>query len=460
MASENNLSTTNRAQSYHRSTRSSHPPLIPPLITNPKKKKRALSSTSSVDTSTLPNTESSPKRRAVVLTKSTETDTSPATGRRRRLIAEETDEEDEEESLTQPEQASFQDSDPRSSKGTYSNDDIFSQLDDADQLGTRSDGTASDVESVASTRGAPASVHSDQGEPDNDLILPEMIEITVNFRKGQPPAMPVQGNPNAETPRNLRQIKDWPAVSFIYTRGERYNTFLGHVTDQIDILKEKKPQYLGLQWWDSATPYIQPTRSTRQGKFSPLTREDFERKIDRAYRTEASWKKSLNETTKVVVNIFVYLKDTASNEGKTLKRQSRVDIEDANRRLNEARAAGNLNIGQLTQTIYSRELASATQDITQPIPPPPDNPLYRQAQSLDDQLDGIRRRAATGRQSRDIVPVKFLYPDDQWVTMKMDLTEIRRALGFDLTRIGERTRDPEPPVVTRPATDVPDIDHL
>ncbi|KAF9368468.1 hypothetical protein CPC16_005322, partial [Podila verticillata] len=52
--------------------------------------------------------------------------------------------------------------------------------------------------------------------------------------------------------------------------------FLGHVTDQIEILKEKKPQYQGLQWWDTETPYIQPTRCTRQDKFSPLTREDFE----------------------------------------------------------------------------------------------------------------------------------------------------------------------------------------
>ncbi|KAI9235109.1 MAG: hypothetical protein BYD32DRAFT_438591 [Podila humilis] len=297
----------------------------------------------------------------------------------------------------------------------------------------------------------------DGSQEEQDIeSMPESITIRLNFRRGQPSS-------ESENNTKLRRIKSWPPQTFVHGTSDGYNVFLARITDFIDQIRAKK-EFRGIQWWSTATPYIKPTHTSRQDKYSPLTPDDFQQRISRAWRSEMSHKKNSSDTTPVEVDIFAYLKDTAGKDAQTILRQSRSRIEEANRRLNEARIAGTMPIGPVTQTIYSRELASQVRDQSdEPIPPPPHNPLYTQSRRLDERLaerqqqQQQQQQAATSEGSRDMISVRVVLSGDHWV--QVDMTEIRKALGFDLIRLGETTRDPTPPPVERPATDVVDIQH-
>lgn len=90
-------------------------------------------------------------------------------------------------------------------------------------------------------------------------------------------------------------------------------------------------------------PYIKPTHTSRQDKYSPLTPDDFQQRIAHAWCSEMSHEKNSSDTTPVEVGIFAYLKDTAGKDAQTILHQSRSRIEEANRQLNEPHIAGSIS---------------------------------------------------------------------------------------------------------------------
>ena len=405
-----------------RSTRASNSPLTPPLAREPRKKRR-------IDThSQIPQPAQDEDEHEVDSDDSGSNDGDKDDGDYN------DDGGDEHEGGKRSDQVGNS-----SPEGLPSNDDIFASMDRTDQFGDLNSDTNQD------------------DDEDIDLdVLPEVTNIVLNFRKGQPPCVAIDGQ--AEESKNLRKIKDWSPVQIQYKRGDGFDIFLGYIKSKITDLKRKSDKDKDLQWFDSETPYVQPNHSTRQTKFSALTPEDFETKVAHAYHAEVARERVSSKRFSIQVHVYVYLKHS-SDGTKTLKRPSQLGIEEANRKISEARAAGTLNIGDIGQVLYARDLASSTtSNYDQPIPPPPNNALYRQANEIDSRSAALRQqRSASSLGSRNIVQVKARITD--WEIVELDLTEIRRALGFDLTRIGETTRDPTPPPVPEPTVDMPDLDH-
>lgn len=472
--SKNSKSTSTKSapdQLSSRSTRSSFSSLAPPLIKNPRKKRRTHSphppapplSSSTTPTPTSRRPPPPPISRSGRLSRPRTP--APATTHHHPTIEDDEDDDEassnsnssdsdssnivssegDDDNVDEEGEGSELGSGPNTPRRPPSNDEVFAQMDEDDLYGTR------DADSLSSG--------SEKDEDEYSDNLPDVTQITLNFRKGQPPCTSTVDQ-DAE-PKNLRRIKDWPAVDIIHNRDDEFDLFLGRIKGNLALLRKKSEKNKALRWWDTETPYIQPNHSKRQAEFAPLTPDDFEIKIAHAYHAEVARERLAKKRFPVRVHVYIYLRDPVGEGSKTLKRQKQVEIEEANRLINEARAAGTLNIGNVTQTLYARKLASSTtRKDDDPIPPPPDNTLYRQTANLDNRLADLRRRReADEQESQDIVPLKVRL-GDQWVTIPIDITEIRKALGFDLVRIGETTRDVLTEPIAAPDIDVPDTEHL
>ncbi|KAG0041360.1 hypothetical protein BGZ83_001895 [Gryganskiella cystojenkinii] len=287
------------AQLGGRSTRSSPTSLVAPLTANPRKKIRTDSPTSPLSSSTVP-TLKTPLPQPVSRPSRSIRPGTPAE-RTRRHTAVVSDEEDfhsveeisnNEESndgdtsanessdsansrddyqLAEPE-GSRQASKPNSPRTVPTNDEVFAQMDEEDQFGVQN----------ADWGGS-----STDGDDDEDLDTPpEFTKIILNFRKGQPPC--TSTDQQDEDLKNLRKIKDLPAVEIVHNRGDEFDFFLGRIKGNIALLRKKSEKNKALQWWDTETPYIQPSHSKRQAEFAPLTPDDFEIKIAHAYHAEVA----------------------------------------------------------------------------------------------------------------------------------------------------------------------------
>jgi hypothetical protein len=449
-------------QSNVRPTRSSTITLTPPLTLNPKKRK-AVQTLSHIASTAPPS--SSNKRHATRTAHESSITSANRSGPSRMVASEEEEESEESEVAGEDEGSEYEqegernhgpntskpigNSNPHDSGSVPSNDEIHARLDHEDQF------EIPNGESAMNTQNDSEDDSDDHSSEINDEP-PELTEITLYFRRGEKPVEdPITGKV-----RSPRKLQDWPSCKFIYHRGTGFPVFIGHINVAIDKLKEvKKPRYALLQWSVDSAPYIKPSHSAKQLKYPLLTPDDFERKIARAYYNEKSRLEGSSDP--VTVNVFIYLKDTNPNEGKSVVRPSQSGIEEANRRINEARQQGGANPGPIEQTIYARDIASSTTlDPNQPIPPPPDNPLYNQARRLDRQIAERREaRGAAAQESDNIATIMVLQAHDVWVPYSMDITDLRRVLGYDLTRIAERTRDPDPPPVIPPTLDFEDTEH-
>jgi hypothetical protein len=419
--------TRSKARSSIRATRSSFTSLAPPLIWGNKNRKR---------THTLSQSQQVPTPKAI-----SDDDDEDEEGEQ-----DDEDEEDYEGGEDEDEPGSAEEEE--GGDYTRTNKRIFDELDKNDQFPQSS---FSSVPTAEEDPAGTSSAGSRSPELQNEIPVPDSITICVNFRRGQ--------KPTQDSDTNLRRIKNWPPQSFTYRNGDGFNLLHGRIADFIDGIRAKK-EYRGVQWWDTETPYIKSTHSARQAKYVALTPGDFQQLIKNAWRSEYKNSKK-DPTTPVAVQVFAYLKDTAfGNEGKTIQRQSRARIEEANRLLSEARTSGGQDYGgRVTQTIYSRDIASRVGEMDDLPPPPPNNPVYRQARQLDARIAEVQQQRATTERNRDVVTVKVLYPGDHWVPIQIDIAEVRTSLGFDLTRIGETTRDPSPPPIARPSVDIVDTDH-
>lgn len=430
-------------QSNIRPTRSSNLTLTPPLTNIPRKKKRPRSPPG--PSSPTSRSSSSTNRHATRIAhgpRSASRGNAPS----HTIVSEEEEysESEDDEYKQESDQAHSPVSSPPPVPNTLrisvpSNEEIHNRLDQEDQFGNPSG------ESALNTRNDLDEDSSDDQGSETSDELPEFAEITLHFRRGDKPVEdPVTGKV-----RSPRKLHDWPSSKFIYHRGTGFLVFLAHINGAIDKLKEvKRPRYALLEWSATNTPYIQPSHSSKQLKYPLLTPDNFETKVARAYHTEKS--RLQGTSNPVTVNVFVYLKDTNPNEGKTIVRPSQLGIEEANRQKNETRRAGTLNVGHIEQTLFARDIASLTSLAPdQPIPPPPNNHLYNQARQLDRQLAERRESSApVSQERRDTVTIQVLL-NGHWIPYSIDIAGIRESLGYDLTRIGKGLEIPILPQYSR-----------
>ncbi|KAG0195888.1 hypothetical protein BGX28_000426 [Mortierella sp. GBA30] len=376
--------------------------------------------------------------------------TLPHHARKRRLIVEEDDEEEEptenDHRSSPPALASHEP--PIEQNATIDQIDLFDQAAPSyarEPSTTRDDLDVSDFNDPDLPDDIDASLDElfRDGRP-NLEALPDSFKILLHFGRGEPLG-------------NLRSIRDWPTPTWIHKKEDGYGVLLGRITDHITALKAKKQEYRGLEW-PTRVPYVQPTNSSKQKSFQPTNESDYEKVLAHAWHAE---RKRLGGEEGVIVKIFVYLKDNGAKSSSTLQRASQKRIEEANRLINRARAAGDLpQVGKFTQAMLSRDMASANNQSQdgQPIVVP-DNPVYRQAARLDQkaaEVSSARREAA--REAREITTIGFQMYGNQWVRIPIDIAELRRALGlprFDITDLDERPMDPPP----RPSPDMEDFDH-
>lgn len=432
-----------------RSTRSSSSPLIPPITLSQIRKKRTR--VTELESSPVPSTPVS--RQSSVSNTPDRQHSSPGPsnpGKRRAPLVDYGEEEDDDERGDRDQEYQPEDDDNM----MPDNDRIFQELEDYDRLNP-----LQDLDDPLEEQPIPLDTDgtsSDESQDDGEDNLPEIATIRLNFRRGDP-------NPPAGAKKDLRSIKNWPQKSFPFRISEGYNMFMARINDYIDQIRAVK-EYRGVRWWDGTQPYIRPTVSARQKDFSPIHSDDVQPQLNRVLQSIMKYnnKNPGKEALPFIIDVFVYLKDTAGKQAQTVQRQSQSNIEEANRRINMAREAGRFDLGAVEQTLYSRDASLVYgQQADVPIPPPPRTPLYEEARRLDARLAEERRRRATSQASRDIAVVKLynVGERDHWINMEVDVMDIRRVLGFDLARIGEITRDPVPPPVTRPIEEVMDIQH-
>ena len=436
-----------------RATRSSSSPLAPLLTPNQLRKKRRRITT---HTSTLQPLDSTfhQGRTSVSNIHPTDERTVPVQEDQGYNAEEEEGDEDDEERAIEAEEDEENVDETENRRGSFAdndsifqelaNNDLFQQIDGADGFPGAEPGLQ-DAE-VAS---------SQESQDEDEIPLPETTSVRINFRCGNP-------SPPPGTKLDLRGRKNWPPKSFECRIGDGYNLFHARINDFIDQIRAVK-EYRGVKWWEDTQPYIKPTVSARQKDFSPIYPEDLQPQLKRALRSIMKYnQKHPEKTLPIVLDVYVYLKDTAGKQMQTVQRQSQKNIEEANQQINQARETGRFDIGPITQTVYSRHLASQVAPPSdQSIPPPPNTPLYNQARDLDERIADLQRQRARSQARRDVAKLRLFAPGDpeHWMSVEADVSDLRRVLGFDLVRIGETTRDPAPELPARPTEDVVDIQH-
>ncbi|KAF8956858.1 hypothetical protein BGZ46_002305 [Entomortierella lignicola] len=308
-------------------------------------------------------------------------------------------------------------------ENSVDNDQLFAELDRQDQLRE-----VIDLNEQHDNEQALHDTNDDTSSLDSqdDVLepIPDEMKIQLNFRRGNPKVAPGEK-------LHLRSISKWPPKSLCI------------------------PEAM-------ATMSSWPGLTTALIKSGPISNS--KASSGGTILGQATYRKNNPRVkTPIEIEIYAYLKDITVKQTRTIQRQTRGAIEDANRRINEARQAGRLSMGPITQTMFSRDLASRVGglDEDQPIQPPPDTPLYNQSRLLDERLAEVDRQDATLRRRHDRARINLYAPgcQDHGVIYDMDIGDLRKALGFDLSRIRQTTRDLTPPPIPRPREDVPDTDH-
>jgi hypothetical protein len=129
------------------------------------------------------------------------------------------------------------------------------------------------------------------------------------------------------------------------------------------------PTLKGFEWELGQKLYLKPTHSIPQQLFLRLDDEDYEGKLKRAWTVEA---KRLNDTDKVVVDLFAYLTDAqiqvppqpripTPGRQDTIRKSSQRRIQEENGRIELAIDQETLNpMGFMSRAYFARNLAKRT----------------------------------------------------------------------------------------------------
>ncbi|KAF9189961.1 hypothetical protein BGZ51_008689 [Haplosporangium sp. Z 767] len=284
-----------------------------------------------------------------------------------------------------------------------------------------------------------------------DILAPDVIRLRIHLRKGQPL------NQHRVT-RNLPE----PVVWEYRSDKDNYQSLCSQVRGYIASLQ-------GLEWPADAQLYLKPSHTSAHFSFIGLNPNNCNDQLIRVWRNEA-WRLLRNPNSDdVIINIFVYLQNTAprvsgaptrtraaaaaaaaavapaAESGGAPKPVTGARIREAHARIAEAIVEGRLDpLGPKTRAYLARKLAS--RDI-----PAPGAPIqfersntFLQMQFIDNQKK-LENPDITDNQKKLEDPdipeartIKFKI-NGVWVPLEVDVKSLRKALGLpdmDLTRPG------------------------
>ncbi|KAF9949508.1 hypothetical protein BGZ70_001752 [Mortierella alpina] len=113
---------------------------------------------------------------------------------------------------------------------------------------------------------------------------------------------------------------------FTLRKSDSYSVLMTLLQQHIEELKARKPENRGLVW-PHLTPYVQPTYSTNQQHYRPISAENYDVVLAAAWRAE---RRRLGAGADIIVKMYVYLKDTAKSASSSQRAvQSQPRIEEA-----------------------------------------------------------------------------------------------------------------------------------
>ncbi|CAO3568840.1 unnamed protein product [Mortierella alpina] len=314
----------------------------------------------------------------------------------------------------------------------------------------------SDVAAAAVAEPSAALVGADQDHDADRTTFPANMTIKLHFRRGEPLG-------------SLRSIRDWPSPMFTLRKSDSYRALMTLLQQHIDELRAKKPENRGLVW-PNMTPYVQPTSSTNQQHYRPISAENYDLVLAAAWRAE---RRRLGAGADIIVKMYVYLKDTAKSTSSFQRSvQAQPRVEEANRASNMDRNVGDIPLAGLhheLRQIHETLALLATRIASGPVQPDrgdhiavPQSAPNRPAELTDEERIGDRSRQATDpapQERHGMIRIKLF--SDQWVPVMIDIGDMRRALGltlFDISGRGEQQLDPSPRAPLGPEY-VIDLDH-
>ncbi|KAK3837953.1 MAG: hypothetical protein JOS17DRAFT_837745 [Linnemannia elongata] len=212
------------------------------------------------------------------------------------------------------------------------------------------------------------------------------------------------------------------------------------------------PALKDYEWPSSETLYVKPTHNTSQQNFLRLDPEDYERKLKRAWTTEA---RRLGDADEVVVEVFAYLTDAQARPGRQnqIKRSSKHGIEEGHRLIESAIEQGHLpKLGSMSTAYLARHLAKKVQPTTPDQIELPRSATYRQLQHLDSESEAFNQRTSEQHrgQQNDHITLNC--------TINFKKSQLRKALCLpDINLDGIVNFDTG--VLSGPEIDMRDFDH-
>ncbi|KAF9558676.1 hypothetical protein EC968_006895 [Mortierella alpina] len=302
---------------------------------------------------------------------------------------------------------------------------------------SESHATTADAGTSAAVPGA-ALVGADQNQKLDSTAFPAFITIKLHFRRGRPRSA-------------LRSIKGWPSPMFILRKSDSYRVLMDLLLQHVDELKARKPENRRLVW-PERTPYVQPTHSTNQQHYIPISVENYDVVLAAAWHSE---RRRLGAGADIVVKMFVYLQETPKSVYAPRRlAQARLRMEEANRineaqarlRMEEANRVNNVdrNVGgdqnaelhhelrqiHATLALLASKIASnSVQPEQENQTEVPQSALYRPAEYVEEVRTRVRERQTTApppQQQHAMIRIKLF--NDQWVPVMMNIGDVRKAL--------------------------------
>lgn len=211
-----------------------------------------------------------------------------------------------------------------------------------------------------------------------DIVLPDTISLQISLRNGEP-----------LTHRRTR--KNWPDITIWRFRwDEDYLSSLVAKARRRTTL----PALKDFEWPSSETLYVKPTHNTSQQNLLRLDPQDYERKLKRAWTTDA---RRLRDADEVIVEVFAYLTDAQARPGRQdqIRRSSQHGIQEGHHLIESAIDQGHLpKLGAMTTAYLARHLFKKVQPTTTDQIEVPQSVTFRQLQYLDSETEALNQRTS------------------------------------------------------------------